>query len=284
MVNLNKLDFIEAIKTLGIEDSQVCIHSSIKSFGGRLERGIESIVDAFLSQNCTIMVPTFSDAYEAKPISRYMPERNGAGDYSFFLDREYLTIEPFDMASKELTIEEMGLFTKYVLEHENSVRGNHPLNSFTALGANAVKLVKGQTCQDVYAPLKQLCADDGYVLLMGVGLEAATVIHYAEQVAGRTPFIRWSYDKERNVIPVSEGGCSEGFGHFENVLKAYSRCVKVGKSEWVCYKAADIVDVCSKAILRNPKITHCGDSGCDRCNDAVCGGPVINDLFWTEGC
>lgn len=284
MAGLDRQDFVAAIKKLGINNSEVCIHSSIKSFDMKLENGIESIVDAFLSQNCTVLVPTFSDVYEAKPISKYMPEQNGAGDYSFFLNREYATVKPFTTSSKELTVEEMGVFTKYVLEYPESVRGNHPLNSFTAVGAKAEKLVSGQTGKDVYAPMKQLCDDDGYVLLMGVGLEAATIIHYAEQVAGRKPFVRWSYDREGKVIPVSAGSCSEGFEHFRNLLEAYARTVKVGGSEWVCYKATDMVDVCSNAIVNHPDITHCGDSGCSRCNDAVCGGPAINELFWTNGC
>ena len=156
----------------------------------------------------------------------------------------------------------MGRFPQYVLHDERSVRGNHPLNSFTALGNGARKLVGGQTHRNVYAPLKQLCDDDGYVLFIGVGLEAATIIHFAEQSAGRTPFIR----------------CSKGFEHFHGALSDHAKKVTVAKSEWVCYKAATVVDVCQKHIETNPYITHCGNKYCDRCNDAVCGGPVLSDF------
>lgn len=211
-------------------------------------------------------------------MDRYMPVRNGAGDYSYFLEKADADIAPFDVTSKEISGEDMGLFPQYVLHDERSVRGNHPLNSFTALGNGARKLVGGQTHRNVYAPLKQLCDDDGYVLFIGVGLEAATIIHFAEQSAGRTPFIRWAYGKEGNVLPVSVGGCSKGFGHFHDVLSVYARKVTVAKSEWVCYKAATVVDVCQKHIETNPYITHCGNKYCDRCNDAVCGGPVLSDF------
>ena len=281
-VDLDTQDFINAIKVLGISGSEVCIHSSMKSFGVDFKCGIEGIINAFLIEKCTIMVPTFSDVYEARPIKEYMPERNGAGNYSYFLEKIYTDIEPVDVISKEISVEDMGVFAKHVLSHEKCVRGNHPLNSFIALGYNAPKLVSCQTPKDVYAPLKQLCDDGGYVLLIGVGLSAATIIHYAEQVAGRTPFIRWAYNKEHNVIPVSAGGCSEGFEHFNNILNNFAKKVKVANSEWLCYKAADIVEVCAKYIKSNPNISHCNNKYCDRCNDAVCGGPVLNYGFWVS--
>ena len=279
-VSLDTPDFINAVKALGIEGSEVCIHSSMKSFGVDFKCGIEGIVNAFLVQNGTIMVPTFSYIYAARPVKRYMPERNGAGDYSYFLDYTYSNIDPFDITSKEISVESMGGFAKYVLDDEKSIRGNHPLNSFTALGSNAQKLVNGQTFYDVYAPLRQLCDDDGYVLLIGVSLNAATIIHYAEQAAGRIPFIRWAHNKKNTVIPVSVGSCSRGFEHFNDILSNFAKKVKVANSEWTCYKAADIVDVCSAYIKDNPDITHCGDKDCDRCNDAVLGGPILSADIW----
>lgn len=279
-IELDVPDFINAITELGLNGSEVCIHSSMKSFSVDIKCGINGMINAFLEQKCTIMVPTFSDIYEARPVSKYMPAYNGAGDYSYFLEKTETDIASFDITSKEISAEDMGVFSQYVLNDGKSVRGNHPLNSFTALGNRARKLVSGQTPKNVYAPLKQLCDDDGYVLLIGVGLEAATIIHFAEQSAGRTPFIRWAYGRERNVIPVSTGGCSKGFEHFNGILSSYAKKVTVAKSDWVCYKAATIVNVCQKYIEDNPYITHCGNKYCDRCNDAVHGGPILNDVFW----
>lgn len=47
MESPDRQDFITAIKELGISDSEVCIHSSMKSFGVKLESGIESLIDVF---------------------------------------------------------------------------------------------------------------------------------------------------------------------------------------------------------------------------------------------
>ncbi|MBQ2581607.1 MAG: AAC(3) family N-acetyltransferase [Ruminococcus sp.] len=280
---ISKSDIVNAINTLGISGADVCIHSSMRSFGAPMKNGLKSITDAFMERFCTIMVPTFSDIYEVRPTKQFMPEQNGAGDYSFFLEQSYAEVKPFTVESKEISAGDMGAFPKFVLESEGSVRGNNPLNSFTALGTNAKRLVGRQSFKDVYAPLKQLCADDGYVLLMGVGLDKATIIHYAEQVAGRVPFVRWAYDENRKVVPVSAGSCSEGFRNLDGILDIYARKITVGSSRWVCYKAQEFVDICSRAIRNMPNITHCDDKECDRCNDAIKGGPQLPADFWTKG-
>ena len=100
-VEIGKSEIVNAINTLGISGSEVCIHSSMRSFGAPLKHGLNGIVDAFRERRCTIMVPTFSDIYEVRPIKKFMPEHNGAGDYSFFLEQSYAEIEPFTTDSKE---------------------------------------------------------------------------------------------------------------------------------------------------------------------------------------
>lgn len=197
----------KGIEKLNLNQKEICIHSSMKSFGEHIERGADALIDIFLEHGCTIMVPTFSDMYEGKPTKKYMPSRNGAGDYSFFLEREYEKVKAFDTTSKKITVEDMGTFAKSVLDRKESVRGNHPLNSFTALGENANRLICSQTNREVYAPLKQLCEDDGFILLMGVSLTEATIIHYAEQLSGRNPFVRWAQASDGTVIPCLAGGC-----------------------------------------------------------------------------
>lgn len=226
-------DIYYAIDFLNLNNKEICIHSSMKSFGEHIEGGVDAIIDLFISSGCTILAPTFSDMYETKPIEGYMPLQNGAGDYSYFLEKEYENIEPFNRKSKEITVEDMGILAKRVLDSKGSIRGNHPLN-------------------------------------------AATIIHYAEQLAGRNPFIRWAKNEVGEVIPCLVGGCSEGFGNLEESLKNYAKKITVGQSNWTCYKARHIVNICREVIISNPHITHCGDYYCHRCNDAEKGGPDID--------
>lgn len=270
---------LNAIDRLGLENQSVCIHTSMRSFADQLESGAEGLLQSFLKKGCTVMVPAFSDMYEANPVAPYMPEQNGAGDYSYFLNQQYQD-KIYDTASRKVTVEEMGIFPKVVLQTTGCVRGGNPLNSFAAVGEQAARLVKTQTARDVYAPIQQLYEDDGWVLLMGVGLDSATAIHYAEQIAGRKPFIRWAKNSRGKTVPVSAGGCSDGFPRMDALLRPLEKTVQVGESLWRCFRVRQLVDQCVKIIREQPQLTHCGDPDCGRCNDALLGGPILPEDFW----
>lgn len=261
----------EGIAQMGLAGKPVSIHASMRSFG----QPVHGLLEEFLKADCTVLVPSFTDMYEAPPVPEWMPERNGAGDYSYFFQKGYEDCGAYTPASNAVTVEEMGVFSRMVVENPQRFRGNHAFNSFAAVGKHAEMLVQGQTNEDVYAPLRQLYEMDGWMLLMGVDLRSATEIHFAEQMAGRRPFIRWAKGAAGKTIPVRAGGCSEGFEKLADRLAPMERKVQVGESLWRCWRVRDLVDACVAAIRENPMITHCGDPECSRCNDAVLGGPEI---------
>lgn len=259
----------DAITQLELAGKPVCIHSSLRSFGCK----VEGLLESFLDAGCTVLVPTFSDQYEAPPVPEYMPEQNGAGDYSYFFTKEYENMGAYTPDSNLLSVEDMGRFPQMVLEHAGRARGDNALNSFAAIGPLAQMLISGQTNDDVYAPLQKLYELDGYVLLMGTDLTTATAIHYAEQMADRMPFVRWARGEKGTTIPVRAGGCSEGFEKLAEILKPYEIRTTVHNSLWRCYRVRDLVDVCATAFCNDPYVAHCGDAECSRCNDAAKGGP-----------
>lgn len=269
---ITKQQLTAAIRKLGLSGQNVCIHSSLRSFGDRLEKGPATVAEAFLGEGCTILVPSFSYEYQTAPDPQYMPERN-AYPYEGAPELEENGVYQADTAPVS---KDMGAFPAYLVTREDSMRGGNPLNSFAAAGKNAAALVGGQSAKDVYAPFRELCRTDGFVLLLGVGLTRCTAIHYAEQQAGRELFVRWAKAPGGKTIPVQTGSCSEGFEAFAPVLAPAVRTVQVGESRWQVIRARELVRLCADAIRKNPGITHCGDPDCGRCNDAVRGGPVIN--------
>jgi len=62
------------------------------------------------------------------------------------------------------------------------------------VGPLAQQLISGQQPLNVYAPFRALAEAGGWVVLMGVGPDKLTLLHYAEQLAGRIPFRRWAND------------------------------------------------------------------------------------------
>lgn len=124
--------------------------------------------------------------------------------------------------------QDMGAVAAEIVRMAGSASGEHPLNSFAAAGPDARELVAGQTALDVYAPIRELVGRGGYTVLMGVGLEAMTALHLAEQMAGRRLFRRWANGPDGEVMDVSVGGCSRGFSALDAVLSTVERKQRVG--------------------------------------------------------
>lgn len=44
---------------------------------------------------------------------------------------------------------------------------------------------------------------------------------------------------------------------------------------WRVFNVAEALSAATRAIERDPAITHCGQPDGERCNDAVAGGPLL---------
>lgn len=269
-------DIQRAIELLELADMPICIHSSLRSFG-RLENGAQTVVDGFLAEGCTVLVPTFTNvSFGITPPDRpeMRPACNGIR-YADLATAVYLGHQQvYTTDSLEIDLA-MGTLPAYVVEHPSSIRGNHPLNSFAALGPLAETLLAGQDAINVYAPLHTLTLLHGSIVLMGVGLERMTFLHYAEQMAGRELFRRWANGTDLQPQLVAVGSCSEGFGRLSPVLATIGQSLKVGLSLWQTFAAGETLQAACHAIREQPQITHCADVDCVRCRDAIKGGPLL---------
>lgn len=269
-------DIRRAVRALNLSGRPVCVHSSLRSFG-RVERGGTTILQGLLAEGCTILVPSFSiAAFAIAPPTRsdMRPARNGLrykSSTTLYLSGRGDIYTP---NTREIDLS-MGSLPTAVVNWPERTRGNHPLNSFAAIGPLAHVLIKGQTPIDVYAPLRALTERDGAIVLMGVGLERMTFLHYAEQEAGRTPFRRWANGPDGKPLLVAVGSCSEGFDHFAPLLAPFNQQFLVGESIWQVFPARESLDVAVSAMRRDPHITHCDDDDCERCADAIEGGPLL---------
>ncbi|HVF68591.1 MAG TPA: AAC(3) family N-acetyltransferase [Pyrinomonadaceae bacterium] len=273
-MTVNAQDIRGALRSLGLSGRAACAHSSLRSFG-RADGGARAVVRAFLDEGCTLLVPTFSSAFEITPPAHLRFGRNG-WDYELpHASTRERTEEIYTTDSTEIDRGDMGAVPAGVVSWPGRVRGGHPTDSFAAVGPRAAELVSGQSPVDVYAPLAELARAGGYVVLMGVGLERMTLLHLAEKESGRVLFRRWAKDERGRPSVIEAGGCSEGFGRLEPYLSPITRTAVVGQSTWKILPAAEAVALAAAAIRADPRITHCGVADCERCNDAVAGGPVV---------
>jgi aminoglycoside 3-N-acetyltransferase len=151
-------DIRAGIRDSGLSGIPVCAHTSLRSFG-HVRGGADAVVRAFLEERCTLMVPSFSSDYGVPPPPGQRFPRNG-WDYETYsgptggLGRAYSTeITGMDR--------DMGAVPAAVVAHPGHERGDHPLDSFSAVGPLAADLVAEQRPLDVYAPLRSLAEADG---------------------------------------------------------------------------------------------------------------------------
>jgi len=259
----------DAIQALGLHGSAICLHSSLSSFG-HLEGGAEALVQAFLSQGCTLVVPTFTyDCQVSTPVERQI-RRNGT-DYARVIEHS----EAYDRDSPMIS-PSMGAVPATILSLPARVRGIHPLNSFAAIGPLAEAIIARQSHLDVYGPLKVLYDHPpAHIALIGVDLTKATPIHFAEQTAGRRLFRQWALELDGTTTEVAVGSCSHGFNSLAPAVEQIERSITVGRSTWRTYPFRGFIDHVAAAIASDPAITHCGNPDCLECRDAVLGGPLL---------
>jgi aminoglycoside 3-N-acetyltransferase len=270
---VTKQDICNAIDELGLTDRSVCVHSSLASIG-HIEGGADAIIDAFLEPGCTLLVPTFTGMqFEVHPDEDQLLERNGWD----VIDAQRLPRRTETIYSPDLNDVDpnMGAVPKAVLQRSDRLRGDHPLNSFAAIGPKARQLIEEQSWSDVYAPLRELTKQSGFVLLAGVGPERMTIIHLAETLAGRRLSRRWATGQDESAVAVPVGTCSDGFPNLEHVLGLLATETVVGNSRWRAFPSAEVVTTTAAIIRSDPGITHCGDPECIRCPHAIAGGPIF---------
>lgn len=270
---ITEQDIRNAVRELHLSSLSVCLHSSFKSFGG-VEGGPEAVIRAFLAEQCTVMVPAFSDDFGVNPPQDIRPKRNG-WDYSSYMPQERKGDgRIYSVDTNEITQSEMGIVPATVLHQNGRSRGNHPLCSFAAVGPEAEALISCQNPIDIFAPLRALAEAGGWIVLIGAGLDSMTLIHAAEEQAGRRPFIRWANGTDGKPMGVTMGGCSDGFEQLNSALSPFERTTKVGHCLWRVFPAAQTLETASAAIRENPEITRCRNPKCGRCDDQIKGGPV----------
>ena len=264
-------DVRSGIRSLGLSGKPLCVHSSLGSFG-RVEGGAHTVVRGLLDEECTLLVPTFlSMAYEVPPPAGIQLARNGLDGMT--PGRPMPPERGYTQASREID-PSMGAIPLKVLAMDDHVRSSHPIRSFTAIGPRAADLTSDEGPPQLFGPLEALASVDGFLLLMGVELDRATVLHLAEQEAGRRMFVRWASGPRARILEVETGGCSDGFNRLAPVLAPLERSVRVGQSLWRAYPLGKLLEVASSAIRADPTLTHCSNDNCVRCDDAMRGGPV----------
>lgn len=267
-------DLTIAIDELAPAGHPIMLHVSLRSFGARIDGGADALLDALLARDRTVLVPAFTEPQFNVPAPAALrPARNGI---------DYVDPPPASPLAEDSAYDRgcglinphLGAFPATVIKRPGAVRGDHPLNSFAALGPLANDLIKMQNPTDVYGPIRQLAEYQGRILLIGVGLNRMTAIHLAEQESSRNLFLRWARTPDGGISMFPVGSCSEGFPRLEPVVRQHEHATNVGDSRWRAFPAREVIAAARDAIHGDQSITDCGNKECLLCRDSIAGGPV----------
>src|ERR1044072_7668862 len=76
MLTVTESAIREAIRSLGLAQRAVCAHCSLRSFG-HLNGGARGLVDGFLQEGCTLLVPSATGGFAVPPPEGQRLARNG---------------------------------------------------------------------------------------------------------------------------------------------------------------------------------------------------------------
>ena len=263
-------DVTTGTHSAGLAGLPIVVHSSLRSFGF-VEGGADTVIDGLLESGCTVVVPTFTYDFRLQPPSGQRLARNGWRYDDTLLGSRSDVFSPV----RNYVSPEMGAIPSALLRRTNRTRSSHPANSMAAVGPLANEIIDTQTYLEVYGPFQKIAELGGKFVLMGVGLTSLTAIHLAEKLSGRELFRRWAKGPTGELLEIAVGSCSGGFDSLSDSIEPIESSVIVGNSCWRVLPAKLAICRFTEAILREPEITDCKRPQCERCPDAIAGGPIL---------
>jgi len=131
----------DAAKAIGLSGHPLCVHASLRSFGW-VEGGAQTVIDGLLADQCTVLVITLSFVFASPPPPERRLARNGT-DYTRALNSLINRGPVYSPDTQEVEREMVGAIPAAVVAMPERIRGNHPRDSFAAVGPLARPLILG---------------------------------------------------------------------------------------------------------------------------------------------
>jgi aminoglycoside 3-N-acetyltransferase len=275
MITAQELE--HGFETLSLRGQPVIAHASFKSLGP-VQGGPQTVVDALLATTGGLMMPAFT--YETLVYPRSGPDQNGL-DYPSEHAWHNLVNEdgaPVYFRADMPVDREIGVTAETLRRHPNAKRSLHPVLSFC--GVNVDFALNRQSMENPLGPIGKLARRGGWVVLIGVGHEVNTSIHYAEKKAGRPRFTRWAATPRRVVECPNFPGDSFGFTGIEPHVHEEARSVVIGNAHVQALPLPYLIETAQRFIKENPLALLCQREFCGRCHTirAMVGGTDARDL------
>jgi len=245
--HVSKEDIKAGLRKLGLKQGDLLgVHSSLSSFG-YVEGGAEAVIDALfevVGERGAIVMPTHSA--NLLEVQR-TPEEIAMGVAWLY------KILPYNPTETPCTT---GLIPETFRKRKLVIRGSHPTHSIAALGFRANELAEGW---------HRLLEFDGYILLIGVGLNVCTAMHLAEKrVRFPEHILRRITPPKEFVEKYPEGEWEWDFGPYPDFARLEKPCLergimkttKVGEATLRLVRLRELIDLYVEYLERNPDLFY----------------------------
>ncbi len=248
-------ELIQDLKKAGIpEGCLLHLKVSLKAIG-KIDGGPKTLLNALIKtvgSSGTLVIDSFTTSYP-------LP-----------LSEEHAT----QISTKE-SPSYAGALANVMIQHPDSVRSNHPIQRFTAIGAMAEELMNAHTPESGgYDVLERMAELNAMNLSVGRNTVGVGTTHVAIEKMGfgkKRSSMGVNYLKNDGSVGLFEvnwnGGCGRGFPKFlpyyekENHLK----WVKVGKADAVYTSMKGTLNVELAMVKKDPSFYFCDDPTCKDC-------------------
>jgi aminoglycoside 3-N-acetyltransferase len=254
-------ELVRLFDTLNVRGNNLVVHASLSCFGdvdGGARTVCTALIDA-VGESGTIVLPAFTCTETLNS-----PAANSAGGPP---PRRAVAFHPELPVSRAV-----GAIAEAFRHLPGVLRSSHPTHSFAAWGRQAREVLSTQRDNNALGPLKKLNVMQGHVLLLGTTLEAATVIHLAEEgvgvpYLGRSTAVRVNaagYDER--VVLENLPGCSTAFVMLEPRLDPTKvRSVALAKGAARKIPIRYLVGEATKALESDAYAFVCENPACRSC-------------------
>ena len=247
----------QAFSQLEMQPGGVLLAHVADDFAVQVVGGAETVLGALLASSAGLLMPAFTLRCQVVP--EVGPADNGL-DYQ----TQHELSQQAEFFRPHLSIDAgLGEVAEALRRVPASTRSMHPLLSFCGWQVN--ELLTAQSLESPLAPLAQLAACDGDVLLLGVDQRQNVAIHYAESMAGRRQFIRWALTPAGVRQCPGMPGCAEGFEALEPRLNGIGRRMDLSGFAARLLPLRDLVHVVVGWIRQDPRALLCSRQGCEAC-------------------
>lgn len=238
------------LSSVGVEAGGTLIVHTAFSKLGPVEGGPQGLIEALravLGESGTLVMPSMSDDDEV----------------------------PFDVAATPCL--GMGIVADTFWRMPGVLRSDNP-HAFAAIGPRAAEIVAPHPLDVPHgldSPVGRVYDMDGQVLLLGVGHDANTTVHLAENMAGA------KYLRPKQLTVLRDGRperleyreldhCCEGFSLLDTWLEpeGKQRRGRVGSGEARLMRSRDVVEAALPRLHENEKVFLHPPGQCEECDDA----------------